>query len=102
MIPLLWKRAFFDICHHTSCDKCLGTYVGRLRNCMTKDEKSKGKDMRKAVASQLGCQKPWRYCGCHRSPRHTAILFQSTSAPRVYTYRIFNRDAALNSEILLT
>jgi hypothetical protein len=41
MIPLLWKLTFFDRCHHTGGNKCLGT--GRRRNCTTKREKSKGK-----------------------------------------------------------
>lgn len=43
MVPILWKRAFFNRWHHANCDQCLGTYVGRPCNCTTKDEKSKMK-----------------------------------------------------------
>jgi len=45
MIPILWKRAFFNRWHHANCDQCLGTYVGRPRNCTTKGEKSKVKGL---------------------------------------------------------
>ena len=50
MIPLLWKRVFFDRCHYASCDKYLGTYMGRRYDCTTKGEMSKGKRLAVAVA----------------------------------------------------